>query len=107
MLKPICWGTAADSAYLVLEWLELSQTSGSGWEAMGQKLAALHQTTSRKGFGWQINNTIGATVQINDWGMDWTEFWAEQRLGYQFKLAAQREEFFRVKIAYSMRFLNY
>ncbi len=88
--KPICWGTAADSAYLVLEWLELSHISGSGWEAMGHKLAALHQTTSRKGFGWQINNTIGATVQINDWSMDWTEFWAEHRLGYQFKLAAER-----------------
>ncbi len=88
--KPICWGTAANSAYLVLEWLELSHSSGSGWELMGQKLAALHQTTSLKGFGWQMNNTIGATVQINDWTKNWTDFWTEHRLGYQFKLAAQR-----------------
>ncbi len=88
--KPICWGTVAGSAYLVLEWLQLSQTSGSGWEAMGHKLAALHQTTSRKGFGWQVNNTIGSTVQINEWTMDWTEFWTEHRLGYQFRLATER-----------------
>jgi fructosamine-3-kinase len=88
--KPICWGTAADSAYLVLEWLELSHNSGLGWEAMGQKLAALHQTTSPQGFGWQINNTIGATLQINDWTGNWAEFWTKHRLGYQFRLAAQR-----------------
>ena len=88
--KPICWGTAAGSAYLVLEWLELGNPSKSGWEAMGHQLAALHQNTSRKGFGWQMNNTIGSTVQINDWTTNWTEFWTEHRLGYQFKLAAER-----------------
>lgn len=96
--KPICWGTAAGSAYLVLEWLELSHDSGSSWEAMGHKLAALHQTTSRKGFGWQVNNTIGSTVQINDWTMNWTNFWTEHRLGYQFKLAAQRGGIFSDQI---------
>lgn len=88
--KPICWGTAADSAYLVLEWLELVGTNGSGWESMGHKLAALHQTISRKGFGWQMPNTIGATGQINEWTMNWAEFWTEHRLGYQFRLATER-----------------
>ncbi|MBM0743842.1 fructosamine kinase family protein [Phormidium sp. CLA17] len=88
--KPICWGTTAGSAYLVLEWLDLGRNSGSAWEAMGQKLAALHQNTSLKGFGWQVNNTIGATVQINHWTRNWAEFWIEHRLGYQFGLAAQR-----------------
>jgi fructosamine-3-kinase len=88
--KAICWGTAAGSAYLVLEWLELGYKGESAWEAMGQRLAALHKTSSPDGFGWKMSNTIGSTVQVNPWTIDWTEFWAEYRLGYQFKLAAQK-----------------
>lgn len=41
-------------------------------------------------FGWDINNTIGSTVQINNWTANWAEFWAEHRIGYQLKLARRR-----------------
>ena len=41
-------------------------------------------------FGWDMNNTIGSTPQINTWTSDWAEFFAEHRLGYQFKLARRR-----------------
>jgi fructosamine-3-kinase len=88
--KPICWGTAAGSAYLVLEWLELGYRGEVAWETMGHHLAALHKTSSPNGFGWKMSNTIGSTVQINLWTIDWIEFWAEYRLAYQFKLATQK-----------------
>jgi fructosamine-3-kinase len=88
--KPICWGTAAGSAYLVLEWLELGSGDMKSWQEMGRKLAAMHSHTSSKGFGWQQNNTIGSTPQINTWTADWAEFYAQQRLGYQFQLAKRR-----------------
>lgn len=87
--KPICWGTASD-AYIVLEWLELNGKGRQSWQEMGRILAAMHQHTSSKGFGWDINNTIGSTPQINTWTADWTEFYARHRLGYQFQLAGQR-----------------
>ena len=106
--EPICWGTEGDSAYIVLEWLDLGGRGGErAWEEMGRKLAAMHKYTPpnpallrggeernstllRGFFGWDINNTIGSTVQINNWTVNWAEFWAERRIGYQLKLASHR-----------------
>ncbi|MBV8883433.1 MAG: fructosamine kinase family protein, partial [Chroococcidiopsidaceae cyanobacterium CP_BM_RX_35] len=88
--QPICWGTAKESAYIVLEWLELGRGTPQSWEEMGRKLAAMHQTTSSKGFGWEQNNSIGSTPQINNRTADWAEFYAKYRLGYQFQQAERR-----------------
>ena len=87
--KPICWGTAKGSAYIVLEWLELGGNAQS-WAKMGRQLAAMHQTTSSQGFGWERNNNIGSTPQINNWTADWAEFYAKHRLGDQFQQATRR-----------------
>jgi fructosamine-3-kinase len=88
--KPICWGTVDQFSYLVLEWLDLGGSLCSSWEAMGQQLAALHHVTRSQEFGWDINNTIGSTPQLNGWTGSWTSFFAQNRLGYQFRLASRR-----------------
>jgi fructosamine-3-kinase len=88
--KPICWGTASDSAYLVLEWLELGRGSGESWQKMGQELAKLHRVRKPTAFGWERNNTIGATPQINSWTSDWATFFTQHRVGYQLQLAKQK-----------------
>lgn len=88
--NPICWGAMEQSAYIVLEWLDLGYGDHQAWEAMGQNLAAMHRITSDQGFGWKQNNTIGATPQVNDWATDWVEFFTERRLRYQFQLANRR-----------------
>lgn len=88
--QPICWGIDENSAYLVLEWLELGRGNSQTWTEMGRQLAAMHQVTSEVGFGWDRNNTIGATPQVNPWMADWAEFFAEHRIGYQLKLARRR-----------------
>lgn len=87
---PVCSGTVGSTGYLVLEWLDLGRGSGKEWQDMGQQLAALHQTTSQQGFGWERNNTIGSTPQINSWTQTWTDFFAEHRIGYQLSLARRR-----------------
>lgn len=87
---PICWGTTQDSAYIVLEWLDLGYGTHRAWAAMGQQLAAMHRVASPQGFGWERNNTIGLTPQINAWMSDWIAFFAEQRISYQLQLAQQR-----------------
>jgi fructosamine-3-kinase len=86
----------ADFAYIILEWLELGGNNTPSWEQMGRQLAGMHRwnpTTQggrAKGFGWDINNTIGSTPQINTWTSDWAEFFAQYRIGYQFQLARRR-----------------
>ena len=91
--KPICWGTANGSAYIVMEYLPLGNTRRDAWYQMGQDLAAMHRVTSPQGFGWQQDNTIGETPQKNPWTADWVTFFTEHRLGYQFKLANRRGHF--------------
>jgi fructosamine-3-kinase len=86
--QPICWGIAGDAAYLVMENLDLG--GGQDWEAMGQHLAAMHRVTSDRGFGWDRDNTIGATPQINNWTNSWIDFWREYRLAFQIRLAKRK-----------------
>lgn len=88
--KPICWGVAENYSYIVMEWLNLGRGDNQAWREMGKNLALLHQVNQENRFGWQINNTIGSTPQINDWGSNWADFFAEQRIGYQLRLANRK-----------------
>ncbi|MGL5834638.1 MAG: fructosamine kinase family protein [Waterburya sp.] len=88
--QPICWGTAGNSSFIVLQWLDLGTGSNSSWTAMGYQLAAMHRAVTNQGFGWSRNNTIGSTPQINTWMNNWADFFAEQRIGFQLKLAQRR-----------------
>jgi fructosamine-3-kinase len=84
----ICSGTEGAQSYLVLEYLNFSAAQANSAQLLGQQLARLHQETTRQ-FGWQQNNTIGSTRQINNWTESWIDFWREQRLGFQLELAKQ------------------
>lgn len=93
--QPIGSGVVGESAYVVTEYLELGgRGSDESWRRMGEQLAAMHNTTSAKGFGWHRDNTIGATAQQNAWGDRWDEFWRDRRLGPQFSLAHARGQHF-------------
>jgi fructosamine-3-kinase len=84
--QPLCSGTAAGQAFLVLEYLDLR---GRGDAArLGTQLAQLHRVPQSR-FGWAHDNWIGSTPQPNGWQPDWIEFWRERRLGFQLQLAAQ------------------
>lgn len=87
--QPICAGRANGSAYLVLEHLALAGSDARSLERLGHELAQMHRAT-HKHFGWQRDNTIGSTPQINTPANDWTEFWRQQRLGFQLRLAGDR-----------------
>ena len=88
--QPICWGTAENSSYIVLQWLDLGRGNNSSWTEMGRQLAAMHREGKGDRFGWSCNNTIGSTPQVNTWMDNWADFFAEQRIGYQLKLAQRR-----------------
>jgi fructosamine-3-kinase len=90
--QPVCCGTTENHFYLVLEYLDLGQfkagRSDVASEQLGEQLAVMHRCTASR-FGWQHNNTIGVTPQINSETEDWATFWAQHRLGYQLELAAR------------------
>jgi fructosamine-3-kinase len=94
---PICWGVSQDYSYLVMEYLDLTtRVQPQSWTEMGRNLAALHryQISSKPKFGWQIDNTIGSTPQINTWEIDWTKFFTHHRIGYQLQLAHENGGYF-------------
>ena len=101
--KPICSGVAGSSCYLVMEWLNMAKGNPDSWEKMGHKLAAMHKhhfASHEKKFGWKINNTIGATPQINTWTQNWVEFYVKNRLAYQFEIAKRRGSHFPKQNSY-------
>ena len=84
--EPVCFGSLGDYSYLVMEHIEMS--SKGNLELAGRQLAKMHKKIGG-GFGWHIDNTIGSTHQPNNLSTDWVEFWRDQRLGYQLKLATE------------------
>jgi fructosamine-3-kinase len=81
----ICFGDDGVQSYIVLEYLDLSGRADQA--VLGEQLAALHGVYAPQ-FGWGIDNTIGATHQPNKKMDDWLDFWRDQRLSFQLKLAA-------------------
>jgi len=82
--RAIAWGSRDDTAWLVLEYLDLI-SSGSG-ALLGEQLAALHRVTGAR-FGWPMDNYIGTTPQANTQTDDWTAFWRDCRLQPQLAMA--------------------
>jgi len=82
--QAIASGVSGQECYLILQWLAMSGSPDA--QQFGEQLAALHRQHKPQ-FGFAIDNTIGATPQLNQWSDDWIDFWQKQRLGYQLKLA--------------------
>jgi len=77
-------------AWLLLSYFELSHKGDD--HQRGRDLAELHhQIHPDKQFGWFENNYIGHTLQQNTWHNDWVEFYGQQRLLPQLKLAAKNQ----------------
>ncbi|MFW2438809.1 MAG: fructosamine kinase family protein [Arenicellales bacterium] len=84
---PVSTGLYEEHSWLVMEYLPLH--SNGSHQKLGEQLAAMHRVT-QENFGWSRDNTIGSTPQINTAGNDWLEFFRDQRLKYQLKLAATK-----------------
>lgn len=82
----ICCGKVDKQSFLVLEYIELGHKCNMA--AFGERIAELHRHTSSR-FGWKRDNTIGSTLQKNQYSSDWITFWRELRLGFQLSLAEQ------------------
>lgn len=75
-----------ESPFILMEYLPSKQKSKNFYETFGRQFASLHKYT-KKHYGFDEDNYIGSTDQINDWMENWVDFFREQRLGYQIELA--------------------
>ena len=82
-------GDDGETAWLVLEWLDLAPLSAAPGAKLGTALAAQHRLAQAR-FGWETDNFIGASPQKNGWSEDWLAFWRERRIHAQLRMAMAR-----------------
>ncbi len=79
-------GEEEGQSFLVLRFIESKLMSVDFWEKFGTALAKLHWNTSER-FGFAEDNYIGSLVQSNKEHNRWTDFFIEERLEVQLKMA--------------------
>lgn len=79
----IATGKAGSQAFLILEYLPLQGVRDDF--IFGQQLARMHQHTADQ-YGFESDNFIGATPQLNSWHDNWYEFFMTRRLQFQLDL---------------------
>jgi fructosamine-3-kinase len=75
--------------FILQEFIESASRKSDFWETLGSQLAASHSRTSPQ-FGFERNNYVGLTPQVNTWEADGYTFFAEHRLRYQAELAKRQ-----------------
>jgi len=79
-------GDDGESAWLILEWLDLEGLGPAAAARLGGALAAQHRLPQER-FGWGKDNFIGASPQENGWSADWLAFWRDKRIHAQLRMA--------------------
>lgn len=82
---PLAWGAGGSGSFLLMEVVEPGRLASG--EAFGESLAELHRLERSDTCGFNSDNWIGSTPQMNGRLESWYEFFAERRLGYQWRLA--------------------
>lgn len=80
----IAQGVFGTDSYLVLSYIDMQGQPNSA--KFGQKLAELHQCCEQR-YGFDVDNSIGSTPQINAWNDSWVNFWQKERLSCQLEIA--------------------
>lgn len=84
--KPLHVGTHGDTQFILMEWVEKGAPKEGFWDEFGQNLARLHEI-SDPSFGLNHDNYIGSLKQSNFKHPKWNDFYREERLIPQMKLA--------------------
>lgn len=89
---PHVWGAGSDREYsfLLLEYLPQRPLDAHNAFLLGQQLARLHLWSDQPQFGLDFDNHLSTTLQPNTWQRRWSTFFAEQRIGWQLELAAEK-----------------
>jgi protein-ribulosamine 3-kinase len=80
----------ADYSYILLEFIEPAGRKTNFWEDFGQALAQLHRNSNDQ-FGLEFDNFIGSLPQSNKFHRNWTDFFIQERLEKQLRLAEKQK----------------
>ncbi len=83
-------GSERDSSFLVMEYIPERPFDAHGAYCLGQQLARLHQWSEQPQFGLDFDNDLSTLTQPNAWQRRWSVFYAEQRIGWQLQLSAEK-----------------
>ena len=85
----IATGEIGEDAYLLMRYIDEASPSSDFEEQFAQKLAKMHQVSADH-FGFHEDNYIGKLPQYNDHKATASDFYIEQRLEPQIKMARDR-----------------
>ena len=77
--KIINRGTCLNQQWLLLQWLEKTDSNITSLQAFGRSVAAMHSRQQRF-FGWHTNNFIGSIKQVNTPHEGWAAFYTDCRI---------------------------
>jgi len=83
-------GSDRDYSFLVMDYLPARPLDAHNAFILGQQIARLHQWSDQPQFGLDFDNDLSTTPQPNAWQRRWSTFFAEQRIGWQLELAAEK-----------------
>lgn len=81
-----CAQMSKGGSFLIMEYIPFGPEKAKTQELLGRGLALMHQNFTHENFGYEEDNTLGSTPQMNAWTADWLTFFTEKRLRFQLNL---------------------
>jgi len=82
----IATGKDSSEAYLILDFIDSGIESPLFWISFGKQLSRMHKHTAES-FGLEHDNYIGSLHQCNNFHDNWCDFFMQERLQHQIKMA--------------------
>ena len=79
-------GITDDIQWILMEYIDHAVKKSDYWEVFGLKMARMHRKSNEM-FGLEKDNYLGSLPQKNTFKKSWGEFYAENRIAPQLKLA--------------------
>lgn len=96
---------AGNHAYLLMSYIDSAAEEPHFWQNFGKQLAALHSHKAEK-FGLDHNNYMGSLSQSNRFHHAWKDFFVQERLEPQIRLARENGEIGKTDVAAFERFFK-
>ena len=82
-------GQTAQEQWIIMDWVQEKPAAAPFWKNFAAALAALHHQVQQS-FGFREDNYMGALHQSNAFHQGWVDFFREERLQPQVKLARDK-----------------